>query len=282
MVPTTNLDMVINGIPAMWAYPIEKVSDKYQITGIVGADTAAKQAARFRFNTIQGNPTIGLVRPEAVTNAATEEFLDILLANNVTIQFSKNKLTLSGADGSIKGGTGVTADGGTKGTISVVTSGGDIDSAGNYVTYLDKIKTYIGSKFVVCIPIGYNLDKKSAAGGSDVKPIGYAFMIGTLSADLSHAVGAYSPATLTWSFASASWAVTASEWKTSHAAFDLGVGDASSFDTDHCIVLMEGIDGSGNVSGTVLLPPDIAVLSSGAFTANFQKLLDGEVVFLEA
>jgi hypothetical protein len=282
MDPLFNQDIIINGAPAGWAYPIAKNgSGLYYIPGVAETLAPDRQAARFRWNTLENN-TATLVRPPAVVAAATEEFIEVTLANGTIIQYPKPKLTLSGTDGSIKGGTGVTIDGGVLGTIAFSSQEGDIDSAGDYLTYLNKIKTYIGNKFVVCVPLGFNyLRVKSGATSGDVQAIGYAFCIASLTADIGHATGAYAPVKLAWAFASSKWGTVVSEWQAAHPSFDLSDGDETDWDVKNAIMLPEGLDGT-DMAGSILTPPAIPVISTGAFTANFQKLLNGEILLLNA
>lgn len=280
--PTFAQDMVINGAPAAWAYPIALDGDgKYYIPGLEESVLGDRQAARFRWNTIQGTPGFTLIRPAAAAAATTEEFLDILLANNTTIEFVKEKLTIDGADGSAKGGTGITAQGGVTGTMTFVTTAADIDSGGDYIDYLNKIVTYMGGKFLICMPLGFNYNKRKAGGGGGEAPIGYGYMIGTLSADFTEQVGAYAPATLTWTFASSKWSVLVGDWKAAHGAITFGDGDATDWDETHAIMMPKGLSGA-DVTGTLLVPADQAVIASSVFTANFQKLVNGEILFVKA
>ncbi len=261
-------NIIINAAPAAWAYVFEKngTTGKYELPSIVG--TAPTK--RLRFDNTNG-ATIGLVRPDAVAAAAADEFVQITRGDGAIIEFIKNKLTLDGATGNVKGGTGVTSDGGSKGTIAFETNQADVDSA-DYMAFLNKLQSLIGATFLICVPIGENYLRKAAgATTGDTNSVGYAFMLGTLSADLSHAIAAYTPAKIAFAFQSKKLSVQASDITTSHAAVDLG-------DTGNAILVPTGMDGA-TVVGTTYAPPSISVLSGAAITADFQKLLDGEVLF---
>lgn len=259
--------IVINGTSGAWAYVLEKNSGtgKYEVPSILGT-VLTKQ---LRWDNIKGL-SLTLVRPDASTAAAADEFVQITRADGSIIEFIKEKLTLDGATGEVKGGTGVTASGGTKGTIAFTANQSDIDSA-EYVAYMNKLQNLIGATFLVCIPLGFNyIKRKAGATTGDVAPVGYAFMLATLAADLTHATDNYTPAAIAFSFASKKLAVTGADFTDPHAAFDLGA-------SAHEILVPDNISG-GTPTGVTLNPPSVAVHTSGTLSADFQKLLDGEVL----
>lgn len=250
-------NILINAAPVAWAYVFEKNSGtgKYEIPSIIGTDLTKQ----LRFDNTNGG-TITLVRPDAVAASAADEFVQITRGDGTVIEFLKNKLTLDGADGSVKGGTGVTADGGSKGTVAFESNQMDVDSA-DYTAYMAKLQSLLGATFVVCVPIGKNY----------LGDVHYAFMLGTLSSDISHAIAAYTPAKIAFAFQSKKLNVIGTDITASHAAMNFGA-------TAHKILVPEGLDG-GDVVGTEYAPPSIAVLSGSALTADFQKLINGEVLF---
>jgi len=260
-------NLIINAAPAAWVYVFEKNSStgKYEVPSIIGTNLAKQ----FRFDNTDG-ANITIIRPDAVSAASADEFVQVTRGDGAIIEFLKNKLTLDGATGEVKGGTGVTSSGGTKGTIAFGTNQADVDAT-SYLGYLSKIQANIGATFIVCVPIGFNYLKKDATGAGVTNAAGYAFMLGTLSSDPSHAIAAYAPTKISWAFASKKLSITADDITAAHAVIDFAA-------SAHEILIPEGMDGS-TVIGTTLNPPSVSVLSGSAITADFQKLLDGEILF---
>lgn len=256
----------INATPGAWLYVFEQVAGTYEFPSIIGTDLSKQM----RFDNTK-TPNIALTRPPAVSAGAADEYVQINRADAAIIQFIKDKLTIDGATGEAVAGTGITAAGGSGGTMSFISNQADIDSA-EYVAFLNKVKSFLGATILVCLPLGFNYNKRKAgvSSGGVVAPLGYAYMIGTLTADPAHAVDGYAPAAMTWSFASKKLGLGDSDITDPHAALDLGA-------SAHKILIPTNI-ASGTPTGYELKPPSIALLTAGAITADFQTLLDGEVL----
>lgn len=261
--------IVINGAPGASVYVFEQVAGKYQVPSIIGTDLAKQM----RFDNTKGT-TITPVRPDAVTSASTDEFVQMIRGDAAVIEFIKAKLTMDGATGEVKAGTGVTAAGGSKGTIAFTANQADIDSA-DYIAFMNKLKTFLGATMIVCVPLGFNyIQKKAGATSGSKSPVGFAFMMGTFSSDPSHSADNYTPAAIAMQFQSKKLAITGSDITTDHAAIDFGA-------TGHKILIPEGIS-AGEPTGYELTPPSITVITGGTISADFQTLLDGEILFKSA
>lgn len=258
--------IIINGTPGAWVYVFEQNGGTYELPSIVGADLTRQM----RFDNTKST-SIGLVRPAAVTAAAADEFVPITRGDSTIIEFIKSKLTLDGATGEVKAGTGVTATGGSGGTIAFTANQSDIDSA-EYIAYMNKLKTFLGATCLICVPLGFNyIQKKAGATSGSKAPVGYAYMLATLSADPSHTADNYTPAAIAYSWQSKKLAITGSDITASHPAIDFGA-------TAHKILIPEGMT-TGEPSGYTLTPPSITVVTGSVISADFQTLLDGEVLF---
>lgn len=274
---TMNTDIVLNGVSAAWAYPfVKNGSGKYHIPGITATTTAERKAARFRFNNLK-TPRVKIIRPDAVTQATAEEFASLTRADGNIIEFVKSVVKIDGATGEAKSG-GASSSTGSKAEAGFISQQTDIDSE-HYITYLDKLKSYVGSIFLVCVPLGYNyLRKKAGATTGDTNALGFAWVLGTLGSDPEHVADNYTPTPLTWSFTTKKLAITADDILAAHAAVDLGVGDATTWVDDHAILVPEGMSGA-DVMGPLIKPASLSVLTGTALTADFQKLIDGEAIF---
>jgi len=265
---TLDQKIIVNGTPVAWAYVIEKngTTGKYEIPSILGSD-ASKQ---FRFDNV-ADINVTMTRPAAVAGATADEFIQVTRADGTIIEFLKSKLTLDGATGSVKGGSGVTSEGGSGGTITFNVNAADIDSA-HWIAFVQKCQALLGSTFLVCVPLGYNhIRRKAGATSGDPNAVGFAYMIGTLSADLTQAISAYTPVKINFQFASKALAIVGADLTDPHAAVDFG-------DNTHKILVPTGIS-AGTPTGEYVTPGSITVHTSGTISADFQKLLDGEVLF---
>lgn len=258
--------IIINGTPGAWLYMFEQVGGTYELPSITGTDLDKQM----RFDNTKG-ATVTMTRPAAVSAAATDEFVQVIRADAAIIEFIKGKLTLDGATGEVKGGTGVTATGGSGGTIAFTANQADIDSA-QYVAFLNKVKAFLGATCIICVPLGSNYIQKKAGATTGTKaPVGYAFMLGTLSADPSHVADNYTPAAMAFSWQSKKLAITGSDITADHPAMNFGA-------TAHKILIPEGMS-AGEPTGYELTPPSITVVTAGVISADFQTLLDGEILF---
>lgn len=258
--------IIINGAPGAWAYVFEQNGSTYELPSIVGTDLSKQM----RFDNTKGT-VVTMVRPDAVTSAAADEFVPVIRGDAGIIEFIKSKLTLDGATGEVKAGSGVTASGGSKGTIAFTANQSDIDSA-EYIAYMNKLKTFLGATCIVCVPLGFNYIQKKAGATSGAKaPVGYAYMLATMAADPSHTADNYTPAAIAYSWQSKRLAITGSDITTDHPALDFGAAS-------HKILIPEGMS-AGEPAGYELTPPSITVITGGTISADFQTLLDGEMLF---
>lgn len=255
--------VIVNGLPLAWVCPIE-----YAVGGdtLVVHDTTTTKRARF-VNT--QNTTIAFVRPES-TSAAVE-YLEIVTADNTTLRFEKSK-TILDKTGAVVSDTN-SASSTVKGKISFVATQGDYDSGAasdEYISYLNKLKTIHASECLVCVPVGH-----TASGDKSATP-GYAFIIGTLDTDASHAVGAYANPAVTLSFSSKSiniGTLDATEGVAEAGTPGTPTSPANSL-TLGGQLLPRSLSG-GTPGGVTYTPPALTI-------AELQKLCAGEIVFKAA
>lgn len=254
-------DMVhINGLPLAWVCPID-----YNIGGdtLIVHDTDTTKRARF-INTT--STTIGFVRPESTSAAA--EYLEITTGDGTIIRFDKTKTILDKTGAVISDTT--SGDSTVKGKISFTAAQGDYDSGAatdKYIAYLNKLKAIHASECLVCVPVGH------VASGDKTATPGYAFIIGTLDADASHASAAYANAPVTLSFTSKS--INIGTLDPTEGVAEAGTPGTPTSPANSLTLggqLLPRSLSSGTPAGVTYTPPALTI-------AELQKLCAGEIIF---
>lgn len=184
--PNFSSHIAFNGIPAAWVIPITYESGATEIT--IDATATATRLLLDNFKT----PKIKFIRPEGGATA-TEEFVDITRCDGTIIRLNKEGLILN-PDGSVKSSS--SGGGVVKGQISLINNQADKDSA-SYYDYMAKLQALMTGAALVCMPFGWNYDNRNTATS-----LGFAYIIGTLDADVEHAIDGFAPAAHTLSFTS--------------------------------------------------------------------------------
>ncbi|MBS1562584.1 MAG: hypothetical protein JSS89_13345 [Bacteroidetes bacterium] len=177
--PTMATKMIITGAPVAWLRALDDAD------GSVALATPI-----MKFDNIQdGGFTIKA--PADAAGGGTGDTIDIARGDSTVIQFTKPSLVIDGVTDNVKSSS--TSTGGTvKDEVKFKINEADMDSA-TWTAFIKKLQGLMGTKVLVCLPTGYTYDAITNTTPADVKPDGYVFLCGKISADLSAAFASNTP-----------------------------------------------------------------------------------------
>lgn len=177
---------IFTGFTTAW---IRKVDDA---DGSVALSTPI-----LKFDNISSG-SLTIKAPADAASGGTTDNVEIQRGDGATIQYNKPSLILDGATDSVKS-SGTSSGGTVKDEIKFTVNEADMDSA-TWTEFLIKLKGLLGEKLLICMPLGYTYGKITDSTAANVKPDGYAFMVGKLSGDIAQALAGNTPSSLELTF----------------------------------------------------------------------------------
>jgi|GEM_PF-4541666 len=207
---------------------------------------------RMLFNNCGTDQDVTISLSESSTSSE-EEKISIERADGTVFEAVKENLVMKIDTGEIVSG-GSDSTGGKKGKLKISVNSADMDSS-NYAAFAEKLERLIGSKFLICLPLGFSGDKKYKATGSTNAAV-FAFMVGEISSDVTIGAGGYEVKSVSLQFDSK----------------EISGASGSDFDAIQldAIVLPSANDGT-NFTGSSITPPALT-------TADGNKLIAGRMV----
>lgn len=179
--------IIINGVPAAWAYPIDDNG------------TALSLLPLMKFDNIS-TPVIGFPFSQDAAAAGGGENIDITRGDGAIIRFPRTSLIIDGRDETvISSAGGSSTDTAALGTIQFNALQADMDSA-NYTAFINKLKANRNNYWLLCVPLGENYERRHNASPTNPNAVGYAFLFGKLTGafNLSVAPQTGAPLPLQW------------------------------------------------------------------------------------
>ena len=228
------------------------VSLTFQSTTTTVYYQASDSSNRMLFNNCGTDQNISISLPDSSTTE--EEKITVERADGAIFEAVKENLVMKIDTGELVTGGGATSTG-KKGKITISVNSADEDST-NYAEFLVKLERLIGSKYLVCLPLGFTGDKKYKATGNTNAAV-FMFIVCEITSEVTLGAGGYEVKAIPLTFESK----------------EISGASGSDFDTIQLtsITLPSGNDGT-DFTGASITPPALT-------TADGNKLIAGRPVF---